>query len=158
MRLKVGAVVHHVTRKTPAAFGVDGVAVEASVAANGGSRFEGRTASGRTSVFLVREGNQVFARVGSRMYHLEVMVGASMTADHSQEPGALETTMPGRVTRVSVAPGEAVKRGQELVVIEAMKMENALLSPEDGVVTSVKVKVGDMVAPGFALVVIEAAK
>jgi biotin carboxyl carrier protein len=59
---------------------------------------------------------------------------------------------------VSVVPGEAVRRGQELVVVEAMKMENALLSPEDGVVTSVKVKVGDMVAPGLALVVIEAAK
>lgn len=158
MRLKHGAVIRQVIRKSPHTFEVDGVAIEASVSAAVGSRFVGRTSSGRTSVFLVREGERVFARVGSRTYHLEILAGASLTAGHSPEPGALETPMPGRVTRVAVAPGEAVKRGQELVVVEAMKMENALLAPEDGVVASVKVKVGDMVAPGFALVVIEAAK
>ena len=58
---------------------------------------------------------------------------------------------------VAAAVGDAVKRGQELIVVEAMKMENALVAPTDGVVMSVAVKVGDMVAPGPALIVIEPA-
>jgi 3-methylcrotonyl-CoA carboxylase alpha subunit len=63
--------------------------------------------------------------------------------------------MPGRVTRVAVAVGDSVTRGQELIVVEAMKMENALVAPIDGVVTLIEAKVGDMVQPGSPLVVVE---
>jgi biotin carboxyl carrier protein len=63
--------------------------------------------------------------------------------------------MPGRVAALKVAPGQAVRRGDELVVVEAMKMENALRAPRDGVVRVVHVATGDMVAPGRALLEIE---
>jgi acetyl/propionyl-CoA carboxylase alpha subunit len=66
--------------------------------------------------------------------------------------GALEAPMPGRVIAVRVAPGQRVDRGQELLVVEAMKMENALRAPRDGIVRAVHAKAGDMVAPGVALV------
>jgi len=69
--------------------------------------------------------------------------------------GALEAPMPGRVSAVKTTPGARVARGQELVVVEAMKMENALRAPRAGVVRAVHAKVGDMVAPGRALVEIE---
>ena len=63
--------------------------------------------------------------------------------------------MPGRVAAVKVAPGQRVARGEELLVVEAMKMENALRAPGAGVVRAVHAALGDMVAPGRPLVEIE---
>jgi biotin carboxyl carrier protein len=60
--------------------------------------------------------------------------------------------MPGKVIKVSVAEGDAVTRGQEILVVEAMKMENAVRAPRDGRVGRIAAKVGDMVAPGVTLV------
>jgi len=71
------------------------------------------------------------------------------------DAGALEAPMPGRVAAVRAEPGQRVKKGEELLVVEAMKMENALRAPRDGVVRAVHVTVGEMVAPGRALVEIE---
>lgn len=70
--------------------------------------------------------------------------------------GALEAPMPGRVAAVKAVPGQRVTRGQELLVVEAMKMENALRAPRDGVVRAVHVEQGEMVAPGRPLVEMEA--
>src|SRR5262249_6338463 len=67
----------------------------------------------------------------------------------------LEAPMPGKVIAIRVSPGQAVSRGEELVVVEAMKMENALRAPRAGTVRSVAVRVGDMVTPGVALVDLE---
>jgi biotin carboxyl carrier protein len=63
--------------------------------------------------------------------------------------------MPGRVIKVSVTAGQTVSRGDEVLVVEAMKMENALRAPRDGTVRSVAVSVGDMVSPGVVLVELE---
>ena len=158
MRLKVAGQVHNIVRRSEGSFDVDGARVQASVLATGGPRFEGRAESGSRPVCVVREGDRVFAQVAGRTYNLAVVAraAASSAEDHHAQ-GELEAPMPGRVTRVAVAVGDSVKRGQELIVVEAMKMENALVAPSDGVVKSLSVKVGDMVAPGPALVVIEAA-
>jgi biotin carboxyl carrier protein len=157
VKLRAGTHIHDVVRRSADRFEVDGVRVEARVAATATSRFEGRTETRRTPVFVVRDGDQVFAQVGERSYHLTVVSRAALASSHdSAAPGSLDAPMPGRVTRVNVAVGESVKRGQELIVVEAMKMENALVAPNDGIVKSLVVKVGDMVAPGPALIVIEA--
>lgn len=58
---------------------------------------------------------------------------------------SLKTQMPGRIVRLLVAEGEAVKKGQPVLVIEAMKMENELKAPQDGVVSRIHVKEGDVV-------------
>ncbi len=151
MRLKVFGHVHNVVRKSKTEFEVDGVRVSAGANANA-------SATRHTRAFVVREGERVFAQVGGRNYRLTVMSrAAAEAAEHAPTQGELEAPMPGRVTRVAVAVGDTVKRGQELIVVEAMKMENALVAPTDGVVTSLSVKVGDMVAPGPALVVVEPA-
>jgi 3-methylcrotonyl-CoA carboxylase alpha subunit len=84
---------------------------------------------------------------------LEEREGVRRAARH--DAGALEAPMPGRVSAVKVEVGAHVRKGEELLVVEAMKMENALRAPRDGVVRAVHVGVGEMVAPGRALVEIE---
>ncbi len=69
--------------------------------------------------------------------------------------GSLETPMPGKVIKVSAEVGQTVHKGDEILVVEAMKMENAVRAPRQGVVTNIAVKVGDMAEPGVALAEIE---
>jgi propionyl-CoA carboxylase alpha chain/3-methylcrotonyl-CoA carboxylase alpha subunit len=62
--------------------------------------------------------------------------------------------MPGKIVSVPVQAGEAVSKGQPVVVLEAMKMEHALVAPFDGVVETVSVAVGDQVVDGAVLAVV----
>jgi biotin carboxyl carrier protein len=61
----------------------------------------------------------------------------------------------GSIWLVSVEPGQKVEEDDELVVIEALKMENPIFSPRAGTVKEVKVKKGDSVAEDDVLVVLE---
>jgi acetyl-CoA/propionyl-CoA carboxylase, biotin carboxylase, biotin carboxyl carrier protein len=70
--------------------------------------------------------------------------------------GVVRSPMPGAVSRVLVSAGEAVHKGQVLVVVEAMKMENEFRSPFDGVVVEVPAKPGTTVDGGAVLIVLEA--
>lgn len=70
-------------------------------------------------------------------------------------PVPIESMMPGKIIAVKVKEGDEVKEGQDVVVLEAMKMENALKSPKDGKVTEISVKEGDSVESGVKLLVIE---
>ena len=63
--------------------------------------------------------------------------------------------MPGKVIAVKVAPGDTVVKGDELLVVEAMKMENALRAPRDGVVKSVSARGRRHGEPGVVLVELE---
>src|SRR4029077_20722481 len=60
--------------------------------------------------------------------------------------------MPGKIVRVATRAGAAVKRGQPLVVLEAMKMEHTLTAPADAKVESMDVAVGDQVREGAVLI------
>ncbi len=60
--------------------------------------------------------------------------------------------MPGRVLRILVAAGDSVTAGQPLVVLEAMKMENEVKSPQDGVISGIAVAAGQPVNAGEVLV------
>jgi biotin carboxyl carrier protein len=64
----------------------------------------------------------------------------------------VEAPMPGTILNVAVKAGDTVKKGQLLVVLEAMKMENEIVSPVDGKILSVGVSKGDSVNPGDLLV------
>lgn len=68
---------------------------------------------------------------------------------------AVAAPVPGTIISVDVSKGQSVKKGQLLVVIESMKMENEILSPEDGTVSEVYVSSGDSVASGAALLIID---
>ena len=69
--------------------------------------------------------------------------------------GGFAARMPGRVIDVRVRAGDAVRAGQTLLVLEAMKMEHPMTATEDGVVAEVRVAVGDQVVSGAVLLVVE---
>ena len=70
-------------------------------------------------------------------------------------PHRLTAPMPGKVVRLFVRPGDAVKARQPLIVVEAMKMENELRAGRDGTVTEVHVREGLSVDAGALLIVIQ---
>jgi pyruvate carboxylase subunit B len=67
----------------------------------------------------------------------------------------IRAIMPGRVVRIHVAPGDEVRRGQGLLILEAMKMENEIVAPRDGVVAELLVIAGQAVDNGDELVRLE---
>ncbi len=76
-------------------------------------------------------------------------VGSDKSKTH---PGVILAPMPGKVTRVSVQKHDKVKKGQALVVMEAMKMEYTLEADRDGFVQEVNVRLGQQVGLGAVLV------
>ena len=65
---------------------------------------------------------------------------------------AVKAPMPGNIMKVNVKPGQAVKKGDVLVVLEAMKMENDICAPADGTVASVEVAQGATVETDALLI------
>jgi glutaconyl-CoA/methylmalonyl-CoA decarboxylase subunit gamma len=67
----------------------------------------------------------------------------------------LTAPLPGKIAHVAVQPGDTVRAGDTLVVIEAMKMENEFKATANGTVTEVRVQAGQAVNPGDVLVVVQ---
>lgn len=84
-----------------------------------------------------------------------VPAAAPAPAPKASAPAGRETItspMPGTIVNVAVAPGQSVKKGDVLLVLEAMKMENEIMAPHDATVAAVLVNKGDNVNSGTPLV------
>jgi 3-methylcrotonyl-CoA carboxylase alpha subunit len=93
--------------------------------------------------WIAVRGDAIHVHLGGRSWTLETIDELAETSAHGA--GASDTAeapMPGTVVRVLVGAGEAVKRGQTLVVIESMKMETAIVAWRDGVVAEIHRPVG----------------
>ena len=133
---------------------VDGAAFAPVIEEAGAGTFLWRDGDRTETFHCVREGDTVHLFWRGAVYRLvEEEEGAR--AGRRPVSGGLEAPMPGKVIAVKAAPGQAVKKGDELLVVEAMKMENAIRAPRDGTVRSVAARVGDMVGPGAVLVELE---
>lgn len=69
--------------------------------------------------------------------------------------GVISAPIPGKVLSVDKKTGESIKRGERLLLIESMKIENPILSPRDGIAKTIHVAVGAQVKTGDPLVTIE---
>jgi len=82
---------------------------------------------------------------------------AAAPAPAAAPPPAGSTTitapMPGKIMTVNVKAGDAVKRGDVVLVLEAMKMQNEIMAPANGTVTDVRVAVGQTVSTGDIMIV-----
>lgn len=74
------------------------------------------------------------------------------TAPEAAGSVKVDAPMPGNILDVKVSNGTAVKAGQVLVILEAMKMENEIVAPQDGTVASINVNKGDTVEAGQTIV------
>jgi biotin carboxyl carrier protein len=106
-------------------------------------------------------GDEYRVLVDGRNYRIElvderrVRVGGSQTGVQLQGRQLVSVPMPGKVVALLISEGDAVEKGQGLVIVEAMKMENEVRSPISGSVKEIKVKPGDTVEGGAVLVVVE---
>ena len=80
---------------------------------------------------------------------LEELTGSAPAGESITSP------MPGNILAVNVTAGQAVKKGDVLMVLEAMKMENEIMCPRDGVVASVNTSKGASVESGTLLCVLQ---
>ena len=71
------------------------------------------------------------------------------------DEGELLTKMPGKIVKINVEEGQTVKKGETLIILEAMKMENIITSPRDGIIKSISVKKGDAVEKNQLLIEFE---
>jgi 3-methylcrotonyl-CoA carboxylase alpha subunit len=96
----------------------------------------------------------VFAAAGAtRIVNIDLLAHAGETHD---EGGRLTAPMPGKVLHFHVKPGDSVRAGQVLAVMEAMKMEHAIAAPADGVVAELLYAPGDQVPEGAELLTLAA--
>jgi biotin carboxyl carrier protein len=99
--------------------------------------------------------------VDGRNYHVNlvderrVRIGGGQSEIQLQGRQKVSVPMPGKVIAVLVSEGDSIEKGQGLVIVEAMKMENEVRSPIAGEVKEIKVKAGDAVEGGAVLLIVE---
>jgi len=102
-----------------------------------------------------REGTMHHITLGGANIAVEIVDPLALrrkgTDDDAGAGGILKALMPGRVVRLLVKTGDVVRRGQSLLILEAMKMENDIQSPVDGVVDEIFINAGDTIEAGGQL-------
>ena len=101
-------------------------------------------------------------RINNNLYQAQVknsmdilLSQMGMSSAVSQKANDLKAPMPGLVLKINVAEGDVVKKGESLLILEAMKMENVLKAAGDGVVKAIKIKEKSTVEKGQLLIQIQ---
>jgi biotin carboxyl carrier protein len=131
---------------------VDGVAIATRVIGDGQVRLG---ADESTAAWVASSGDLRWVFLNGSVYELETQVTGRGRRRAASGHSSLSAPMPATVIRVEVSPGVRVRRGDTLVVLEAMKMELPIRADTDGTVASVTCKPGDLVQPGAPLVEID---
>ncbi len=112
---------------------------------------------GGGQVTLHEANGGVYAFAGGRQAFVQLVDPfAQAEAGAGDGDAAIRAPMNGRLVKVAVEEGDKVEAGQRLAVVEAMKMEHALLAPHAGVVCDVTAALGDQVEMGEAIMRVEA--
>ena len=108
----------------------------------------------RYAAWVAAAGDARWVYLDGRVYEMDVETAGRRRRTASAH-GSLSAPMPATVVRVDVSPGARVRRGDTLVILEAMKMELPIRAASDGTVASVSCKPGDLVQPGMPLIEFE---
>jgi 3-methylcrotonyl-CoA carboxylase alpha subunit len=103
---------------------------------------------------VLRDGDDWHVFAGGDYRRLTLRHGLS-GQDEEARRGSLAAPMPGRIVQVMSRPGETVKKGQPLLILEAMKMEHTVTAPADGIVKEIHFAAGEQVLEGAELVTLE---
>ena len=110
------------------------------------------TVNGVAYDVTVEEGGSVASAPKSTAPAAPAAAPAAPAAPAGAQGGIkVESPMPGKILAVKKNVGDAVKSGDVILVLEAMKMENDIVAPQDGTVASINVSVGDSVESGATL-------
>jgi biotin carboxyl carrier protein len=150
----------------------DGANITADV---GGRVYELETSQPEPNVWLFKLENKIYqifvspnertgepftVSVGNRSYEIKVydpkrLRGSDGAGEHADGASEIKTAMPGKLVRVLVESGAEIKKGDGVLIVEAMKMQNEMKSPKDGIVKEIRFKEGATVNAGDVLAVIE---
>jgi 3-methylcrotonyl-CoA carboxylase alpha subunit len=106
---------------------------------------------------VLRDGDIFHVFSNGRHHALNFNDPMAHAGESEAEGGRLTAPMPGKVVAVLASKGQQVKKGDALVIMEAMKMEHTIAAPHDGLVEEVLYSVGDQVADGAPLLAFKAA-
>jgi biotin carboxyl carrier protein len=112
--------------------------------------------SGRQIAYATVAGDRCWVHLNGRVHVIAASgTSSSRAATRGDDDLALASPMPATVIEIRVAKGQAVSRGDVLVMLEAMKMELPIRAPRDGRVASVACQPGELVQPGVPLLELE---
>jgi biotin carboxyl carrier protein len=134
-----------------------------------GRHYEFESSEPESGVYLFKHENQVYevyvspdglVNLGNHQFDINIADPKRLRhtggdADHGDGTAEIKTAMPGKIVRILAAEGDSVEKGDGVIVVEAMKMQNEMKSPKSGTVKEIRFAEGDTVNAGDILVVIE---
>ena len=106
-------------------------------------------------LFAAAVGDTIWVFHDGHVHEFNVEPEGAARRRAAHQHGSLTAPMPATVIAVRVQPGQAVSRGEVLLILEAMKMELPVRATGDGLVTAVNCREGDLVQPGVSLIDLE---
>ena len=137
---------------------IDGEACEAAAEVTAEGDLAVELDGVRARLAVLRQGDEVTVVGDDGSWRLLYIDPLAPKAAEEAAGGRLGAPMPGKVAQVLAAAGAQVKRGQALMVLEAMKMEHTITAPADGTVERVNYAAGDLVEEGAELIGFAAAE
>ncbi|MDB5953371.1 MAG: 3-methylcrotonyl-CoA carboxylase, partial [Massilia sp.] len=136
---------------------VGGIDADMSLTARDGAELSIRLGDTSMHGAVHRDGDAFHVFTGGRHFTLLYNDPMAHAGEAEAVGGRLTAPMPGKVVAVLASKGQQVKKGDPLVIMEAMKMEHTIAAPSDGLVEEILYEVGDQVADGAPLLAFAAA-
>ncbi|MES2019467.1 MAG: acetyl/propionyl/methylcrotonyl-CoA carboxylase subunit alpha [Pseudomonadota bacterium] len=136
---------------------VNGIDADVSVTARDGADLSIKLGATSLHGTVRRDGEIFHVFTGGRHFVLNYNDPMAHAGETEAAGGRLTAPMPGKVVAVLASKGQEVKKGDPLVIMEAMKMEHTIAAPSDGLVEEILYQVGDQVADGAPLLAFKTA-
>ena len=104
---------------------------------------------------VAKDGDVRFIHLDGADYELRKVSALDDEFEETEDEGSLSSPMPGRIVKLLVKNGAKIVKGQDLLVVEAMKMENKIIAPFDGTIKEIFFTEGDQIEANIPLMEIE---